>query len=63
MELVAKQTGYYDEKRNIAVKYEYVTIPTGIIVYVNQYGSTLSVETKGCVTTASVEVPNKKITS
>ncbi|KAL2009826.1 hypothetical protein VTN00DRAFT_5633 [Thermoascus crustaceus] len=54
---IATPHSYHRKKRNVAVKYEYVTIPTEIIVHVNQYGSTLSVETKGCVTTTSVEVP------
>ena len=53
--LIKEQTGYYrNKKRNIAV--EYITIPSEVIVWVNQYGSTLSVETKGCVVTQPVEV-------
>ncbi|KAL1869833.1 hypothetical protein Plec18167_007759 [Paecilomyces lecythidis] len=34
---------------------EYVTIPSEIVVWVNQHGSTLRVETNGCIVTKPVE--------
>lgn len=40
---------------------EYVTIPSEIVVWVNQHGSTLRVETNGCVVTKPVEVSYYKV--